>query len=66
MFNNQRYLTKGINESIQLDIQIAIWDCIDKMEIAKDYLHLLYINKRNLNISKNGYWRYLLKNLLSI
>ncbi|MGL4999706.1 MAG: DUF960 domain-containing protein [Cetobacterium sp.] len=49
MFNNQRYLTKGINESIQLDIQIAIWDCIDKMEIAKDYLQVFDL------IPKNGF-----------
>lgn len=40
MFNNQRYLTKGVNETISLDTQIAIWDCIDKLEIEKDYLQV--------------------------
>ena len=41
MFNNPRYCTKGINETVPLLTQIILWDLIDSMKVAeKDYLQV--------------------------
>ena len=41
MFNNPRYCTKGISETVPLLTQIVLWDLIDSMEVAeKDYLQV--------------------------
>ena len=31
MFDNQRYLTKGVNETIPFELQAFMWDCIDRL-----------------------------------
>ncbi len=33
MFNNQRYATKGITNTVPLVTQIILWDCIDSMKV---------------------------------
>lgn len=43
MFNNSRYLTKGINEEVPLNLQILLWSMIDSMLIEKDYLQVFKI-----------------------
>ena len=41
MFNNPRYCTKGISETVPLLTQIILWDLIDSMEVEeKDYLQV--------------------------
>ena len=41
MFNNQRYATKGITNTVPLVTQIILWDCIDSMKVElKDYLQV--------------------------
>ena len=41
MFNNPRYCTRGISETVPLLTQIILWDLIDSMEVAeKDYLQV--------------------------
>jgi hypothetical protein len=40
MFNGQRYLTKGVNATIPLEVQIFMWQCIDTLEVEKDYLQV--------------------------
>lgn len=47
MFKNQRYITRGIKEIIPLSVQIAIWKCIDDMEIEKDYLQVFELSPKN-------------------
>lgn len=47
MFENQRYITRGIKEMIPLAVQIAIWKCIDDMEIEKDYLQVFELSPKN-------------------
>ena len=42
MFNNPRYCTRDISETVPLLTQIILWDLIDSMEVAeKDYLQVL-------------------------
>ncbi len=44
MFDNQRYLTKGVNESIPFEIQLFLWECIDKMPEPKDCFQIFELN----------------------
>ncbi|MCM1222508.1 MAG: DUF960 domain-containing protein [Lachnospiraceae bacterium] len=40
MFNNQRYLTKGVQVEIPLALQLFMWGCIDRMPEPKDYFQV--------------------------
>ncbi|MDE5582621.1 MAG: DUF960 domain-containing protein [Ruminococcus sp.] len=40
MFNNQRYITKGVLAEIPSELQLFMWECIDKMFEPKDYLQV--------------------------
>ena len=52
MFDNSRYLTRGVNQSIPLELQIFMWSCIGNLKIEKDYLETnlpgSLINRSNL------------------
>ena len=54
MFNNQRYVTRGITNTVPLVTQIILWDCIDSMKVErKDYLQVfkLVANGTNQQVS---------------
>ena len=57
MFNNSRYLTKGINEEVPLNLQILLWSMIDSTLIKKDYLQVFKIKiiNKNANLIENGF-----------
>ena len=40
MFNNPRYLTRGISDTIPLQLQMIIWNCIDLLPKERDYLQV--------------------------
>lgn len=40
MFNNQRYITKGVLAEMPLKLQIFMWECIDRMPEPKDYFQV--------------------------
>jgi hypothetical protein len=40
MFNNQRYITKGIESTIPLMLQNYLWKLIGRMDIQLDYLQV--------------------------
>ena len=40
MFNNQRYLTRGVLAEIPSELQLLMWSCIDRMPELKDYLQI--------------------------
>ncbi|MBE6861230.1 MAG: hypothetical protein E7499_08160 [Ruminococcus sp.] len=44
MFNNSRYLTKGVQEKISLELQIFMWECIDNLSEPKDYLQVFNLS----------------------
>ena len=45
MFNNQRYVTRGISNELPLMLQIILWGLIDTMEVAeKDYLQVFCLS----------------------
>lgn len=40
MFNNERYVTAGVNSKVDVKLQILIWKLIDELEGEKDYLQV--------------------------
>ena len=40
MFKNQRYLTRGVQSEIPLELQLFMWECIDSMPEPKDYFQV--------------------------
>ena len=40
MFKNNRYLTKGVQAEIPLELQLFLWDCIDRLPDSADYLQV--------------------------
>lgn len=58
MFNkNSRYVTRGVNEEIDIRIQLAIWSFIDKLNlkgnIELDYLQVFKVRKEGNKIVIN-------------
>jgi len=47
MFNNQRYLTKGVQAEIPLELQIFMWECVDRMPEPKDYFQVFRLENCN-------------------
>lgn len=37
MFNNNRYITRGISEEVDESIQITLWNFIDLLKLRKDF-----------------------------
>ena len=44
MFDNQRYLTRGIIDTIPLELQLFMWDCVDRMPELKDYFQIFELS----------------------
>ena len=40
MFDNNRYLTCGIDSKIPLDLQLFMWECVDQLPPKRDYLQV--------------------------
>ena len=40
MFKNKRFITKGVESDVALLLQLFMWQCIDKMNVPKDYLQV--------------------------
>ncbi|MBP8593691.1 MAG: DUF960 domain-containing protein [Ruminococcus sp.] len=40
MFTNQRYLTCGVDSTIPLELQLFLWECVDRLPEPKDYLQV--------------------------
>ncbi len=43
MFNNKRYLTRGVDESIPLRLQTLLWNLIDMLPPDRDYLQVFWL-----------------------
>lgn len=40
MFNENRFLTCGVDSTIPLDLQLFLWECVERMPAPKDYLQV--------------------------
>ncbi len=47
MFNNQRYLTRGVQWSIPLELQLFMWGCIDRLSEERDYFQVFKLENLN-------------------
>lgn len=43
----KRYLTRGIDETISLELQIFLWNAIDNMPEPKDYLQVFELTTKD-------------------
>lgn len=54
MFKNNRYVTRGVNEEIDIRLQMIIWSMIDKLKdkgnVEVDYLQIFKIRKEGNKI----------------
>lgn len=58
MFDNERFMTKGIQDNISLELQLFMWSCIDTLkwkekEVDSLQVFELSIEKRNDIIFQN-------------
>lgn len=52
MFNNQRYMTKGIQLEIPIELQLFLWNCIDTLKEQGqelDYLQVFELTKERVD-----------------
>lgn len=47
MFNNQRYLTKGVQSEVSIALQLFMWECVDIMPEPKDYFQVFKLENLN-------------------
>lgn len=40
MFANKRYITRGVSQKVDLRLQLFVWQCIERMDVPKDYLQI--------------------------
>ena len=46
MFDKQnRYITRGVNEKVDLSLQILLWNLVDDLKVEKDYLQVFKLSR---------------------
>ncbi len=40
MFDNNRYLTCGVDSSLPLELQLFLWECVDQLPEPRDHLQV--------------------------
>ena len=45
--SKDRYLTRGVDSEIPLDIQIFLWELVDKLPKERDYLQVFNLTAKN-------------------
>ena len=57
MFKNNRYVTRGVNEEVDIRLQLIIWSMIEKLKdkgnVELDYLQVFRIRKEGNKIIIN-------------
>ena len=44
MFENKRYITRGVSQKVDLPLQLFMWQCIDELDVPKDYLQVFKLS----------------------
>ena len=42
-FKNQKFITRGVNSEVSLLLQLFMWQCIDEMQVPKEYLQVFQL-----------------------
>lgn len=45
MFNNKRYLSRGVDDTIPIELQLFMWGCIDQLPEPRDYLQIFDLER---------------------
>lgn len=56
MLDNQRYLTKGVQAEIPLELQLFMWRCINRLSKERDYIQVFkksHTFRNSQNITEN-------------
>ena len=57
MFKNNRYVTRGVNEEVDIRLQLIMWSMIDKLKgegnVELDYLQIFRIRKEGSKVRIN-------------
>ena len=43
MHKTKRYLTCGVDAAIPLELQLFLWECVDRMPAPRDYLQVFQL-----------------------
>jgi len=44
MTESKRFLTCGVDETIPLELQLFMWECVERMPAPKDYLQVFELS----------------------
>ncbi len=47
MFSNQRYITRGVQVEIPLELQLFMWVCIDSLPSERDYFQVFKLENKD-------------------
>ena len=45
MFQNKRFLTKGVQAEIPIELQLFLWHCIDNLPEERDYFQVFALKE---------------------
>lgn len=45
MFTNKRYLSRGVDDTIPIELQLFMWACIDQLPEPRDYLQIFNLEQ---------------------
>ena len=47
MFQNKRFLTRGVQAEIPVELQLFLWNCIDQLPEERDYFQVFKLDVSN-------------------
>ena len=47
MFQNKRFLTRGVQAEIPIELQLFLWNCIDQLQQERDYFQVFKLDVAN-------------------
>ena len=55
MFQNKRFLTRGVQAEIPIELQLFLWNCIDQLPKERDYFQVF---KLDVSIGKQHFYHF--------
>ena len=47
MFQNKRFLTRGVQAELPVELQLFLWNCIDQLPEERDYFQVFKLDAAN-------------------
>ena len=47
IFNNQKFITRGVSEEIPVSLQLLMWEMIHNLPVDKDYLQVFSLSGKD-------------------